>query len=202
MIDFSCCEVGKAVRALYSENEVLSINPIIKSKDDPFYNDGKTVYYGSFHNPRNDIGLLYRDLPILETGVDILFDNVPNPIYDTFSGYEISLKNALTSLDDRTLKIVFNTDNLGSYSFDYIDQIKFGDTNQALDAEPLTDGQIVDKKFLSESLFVFAPTEISLMIMGGSQTRNLEVTPAEMALIVDKTGKEHVLTIWLFDGVS
>ncbi|MAO16079.1 MAG: hypothetical protein CMH44_04270 [Muricauda sp.] len=202
MIDFSCCEVGKAVRALYSENEVLSINPIIKSKDDPFYNDGKTVYYGSFHNPRNDIGLQYRDLPILETGVDVLFNNVSNPTYDTFSGYKISLKNALGSLDNRTLKVVYNTDNLGGYSSGFIDQIKYGETNQALDAVPLVDGQFVDKKYLGQSLFVFAPTEINLMIMGGSQTANLEVTPAEMALVADKTGDDYVLTIWLFDGVS
>ncbi len=202
MIDFSCCEVGKAIRALYSENEVISIKPIVKSKNDSFHNDGKTVYYGSFHNPNNAIGLKYRDLSILETGVDILFNQVSDPVYDAFSGYEIRLKNALTSLDNRTLKIVYNTDNLGGFSSGFIDQIRYGDTSQILDAVPLTDGQFVDKKFIDQSLFVFAPTEINLMIMGGSQTQNLEVTPAEMALAADITGDDYVLTIWLFDGVS
>lgn len=119
MIDFSCCEVKRAFEALYSDNEVLSVNPIVKSANQStFLNDGKTVYYGAFQNPDNTIGLSYRDLPVVKDGVDLLFNKVTVPKYDTFSGYEIRLKNVLTSLDDRQVAIVLDDSWLNGWPVD------------------------------------------------------------------------------------
>lgn len=98
MIDFSCCEVEKAFKRLYGENGVHSISPIVKSYNQSFANDGKTVYYGAFANPNEVMNLTYRGMAIANTGNDILFDHVDGFLYDSFTGYEIRLKNLLSEL--------------------------------------------------------------------------------------------------------
>ncbi|WP_424989029.1 hypothetical protein [Flagellimonas sp.] len=94
MIDFSCCEVEKAVKTLFADNEVLGIDPIIKSYSQPFQNDLRTVYYGRFTNPAASNNLAYAGTPLINNDWT-LFTSVENPEYDFFQGYAIRLKNAL-----------------------------------------------------------------------------------------------------------
>ncbi|RIV68706.1 hypothetical protein [Flagellimonas aequoris] len=94
MIDFSCCEVNKAVKDLYSDNEVISIKPILKPINDSFANKLETVYYGKFSNPKDGQLVLYNGNEVGQADY-ILFNKVINPAYDFFQGYEVTLKNAL-----------------------------------------------------------------------------------------------------------
>lgn len=97
MIDFSCCEVQKAVKALYSDNEVLSINPILKPYGESFEVGLTKVYYGKFTNPDPGQIVSYRGQQI-EFDDWILFNDIENPLFDFFQGYEINLKNGLPNL--------------------------------------------------------------------------------------------------------
>lgn len=95
MIDFSCCEVQKAVKALYSDNEVLGIYPIVKPKGEKLINDSKTIYYGIFTNPSVDTFLSYEGNLLENNGVQF-FDSAENALFDFFQGYQINLKNKLS----------------------------------------------------------------------------------------------------------
>lgn len=118
MIDFSCCEVEKALKELFRENVVQSITPVIKSYNQTFPNDGKTVYYGKFNNPNEAMNLTFRDMAVSNSGTDILFDYVDGFLYDSFSGYEVRLKNQLGTLDNRVVSIFLIDDNLNGWPVD------------------------------------------------------------------------------------
>lgn len=94
MIDFDCCEVLKAVKLLYSDNEVLSLNPILKPVNTPFLNDPNVVYYGRFSNAKGNQVTSYRGNEIQSLGVT-MFNDVQKPDYASFQGYEIQLLNGL-----------------------------------------------------------------------------------------------------------
>ncbi|OQD41507.1 hypothetical protein BUL40_15630 [Croceivirga radicis] len=95
MIDFTFCEIEKAFKGLYSDNEVISITPIIKGANEPFSFNPKTVYYGKFANIADASTLLYK-LTEIEKGVeDILFTRAESLVYDSFTGYRVQLKNSL-----------------------------------------------------------------------------------------------------------
>ncbi len=97
MIDFSCCEVNKAVKDLFSDNEVISVKPILKPFNNSFANKMETVYYGKFSNPKEGQLVLYNGNEVGKADY-ILFNKVFNPEYDFFQGYEITLKNGLIEL--------------------------------------------------------------------------------------------------------
>ncbi|MGX1930197.1 hypothetical protein [Flagellimonas sp. 2504JD4-2] len=110
MIDFSCCEVEKAVKSLFSDNEVLRVSAIIKSYGQTFADDGKTVYYGFFTNVGDGHQAMYGAYPLASDSVT-LFSRVLNPRYDFFQGYEIRLKNNLDgSVDYQQLKLINDTE--------------------------------------------------------------------------------------------
>jgi len=127
MIDFSYCEVKAAITALFAESEVLSISPVVKSYNQPFENDGKTFYYGAFNNPSIEMALTFRGMPVINNGVDMLFDGVTGVSYDTFSGYQIRLKNPLESLDTRLVSLYVAGDYLNGWplglSFNGVDLV-------------------------------------------------------------------------------
>ncbi len=118
MIDFSCCEVEKALKELFRENVVQSITPVIKSYNQTFPNDGKTVYYGKFNNPNEAMNLSFRDMAVVNSGTDILFDYVDGFLYDSFTGYEVRLKNQLGTLDNRVVTIYLADTNLNGWPVD------------------------------------------------------------------------------------
>ncbi len=195
MIDFSCCEVGKAFASLYSQNEVLSVNPIIRATNQPFVSDGKTVYYGSFHNPSNGIDLKYRDLAVNENGVDVLFTKVANPIYNAFSGYEVRLKNALTSLDDRILKVVYNFDNLAAQFYPYVDNYVNG---QSIDDGDTIASNLIDSGFELSS----NAAEVNVAVIGTNPAPTINVTPLDIEGAYNAATGVYELQIWLFSAVS
>lgn len=105
MIDFSCCEVKKAIGTLYSDNTVLSIKPIVKTVNSPFTNDAHIAYYGMFSNAGANQTIKYRG-NVVDSDGPVIFNYVDTPEYSFFQGYEIKLGNVL----EDTLKpvVIFN----------------------------------------------------------------------------------------------
>ncbi len=115
MIEFGCCEVHKAMKSLYSDNEVLSISPIIKASGEPFENDSKVIYYGMFANPSETNFLYYQGKGVKNDEL-ALFDKVLNPFYDNFHGYEVRLKNTVQALHDPEI-LTFNISYLDNLPY-------------------------------------------------------------------------------------
>ena len=174
MIDFSCCEVQKAIKGLFADNEVLSITPIVKAYGQPFEDD--RVYYGAFANPQGQT-VKYRGHEIDDSNIDILFNVVENPAYDTFTGYEVRLKNQLTELytpSMLTINVVID-----SSADPWGPDLK-------LDGVSIVDGHQIPYS-VAEAGFTLsdAAAEIGIRINGGMPSNPKAVTSADFVSVED-----------------
>nr|WP_293300651.1 hypothetical protein [Allomuricauda sp.] len=192
MIDFSCCEVEKAFKRLYGENGVHSISPIVKSYNQSFANDGKTVYYGAFANPNDVMNLSYRGMPVANTGNDILFDHVDGFLYDSFTGYEVRLKNALGVLDSRVVKIYLDDTNLNGWPVD----VTIGGNPLSVGANEFGYAIVANGLTVNENT-----DEVQIDLDGGGATKSDVIGINEGNILYDFEVGEYYISIYLF-GVS
>lgn len=192
MIDFSCCEVEKALKEQFSENIVEAVTPVIMSYNQPFANDGKTVYYGKFNNPNDVMNLSFRGIPMEKGGEDILFDYVDGFNYDSFSGYKVRLRNNLTPIDSRVVKIYLDDGNLNGWPVD----VTIGGTPLNIGANDFNYAIVANGLTVNENT-----GEVQISLDGGGAGKVDVINLNEGSIQYDYEAEEYYITIFLY-GVS